>query len=107
MLNVEEFLPDKWRRHFTCGYKEVYPNTKYYSFSSVKQEWHESAIIFLGDTTPIRKRISKCISHLKNIFKWKCRFFLWGGKRYDTRESIGKVLHPKEVAICVYRILIK
>ena len=29
----------------------------------------------------------------------RCQFFLWGGKRYDTRESINKVLHPKEVAI--------
>ena len=106
MLNVEEFLPDKWRRHFTCGYKVVEPNTKYYSFSSVKQTWHKSARNFHGPT-PIRRRISRCLSHLKQIFKWKCRFFLWGGKRYDTRESIGKVLHPKEVAICMYRILIK
>ena len=76
------------------------PNTKYYSFSSVKETWQESA-------STIRRRISKCLSHLKNIFKWKCRFFLWGGERYDTRESVGKVLHPKEVAICVYRILFK
>ena len=101
MLNVEEFLPDKWRRHFTCGYKVVKPNTKYYSFSSVKKTWQ----VYVG--LPIRSRISSCLSHLKDIFKWKCRFFLWGGKRYDTRESIGKVLHPKEVAICVYRILIE
>ena len=77
----------------------VEPNTKDYSFSSVKQTWQESDSII--------ERISESLSHLKYIFKWKCRFFLWGGKRYDTRESIGKVLHPKEVAICVYRILIK
>ena len=103
MLTVEEFLPDKWRRHFTCGYKVVKPNTKYYSFSSVKQTWQYAS----RRPIPIRRRISRCLSHLKQIFKWKCRFFLWGGKRYDTRESVGKVLHPKEVAICVYRILIE
>ena len=96
MLTVEEFLPDKWRRHFTCGYKVVKPNTKYYSFSSVKETWQKYA-----SWQPIRKRISRCLSHLKQIFKWNCRYFLWGGKRYDTRESIGKVLHPKEVATCM------
>ena len=27
----------------------------------------------------------------------KLRFIVWGGERYDTRASIGKVLHPQEV----------
>ena len=27
----------------------------------------------------------------------KLLFIVWGGERYDTRASIGKVLHPHEV----------
>ena len=35
----------------------------------------------------------------------KFLFFLWGGKKYDTRESVEKVLHSQEVATIIIMYL--
>ena len=35
--------------------------------------------------------------NMKTSWKKKFLFIVWGGERYDTRISIGKILHPHEV----------
>ena len=36
----------------------------------------------------------------------KFKFTVWGGDRYDTRSSIGKVLQPHVVCVYTYYIAI-
>ena len=84
MLTVEEFLPRTLRRKYTCGYKNVYPNRKW----SLSEWWRR------------RNRYTRRRYHfreLKKKFIEKCQLFFWGGRRYDTLESIKKVLTAKEV----------
>ena len=42
----------------------------------------------------------------KTSLKKRLTFFLWGGERYDTRESTDKVVNQREVqlfVVCKYR----
>ena len=82
MLTVEEFLPRKLRRRYTCGYKEVEPNRKL----SLSSRWWKYNYSRTDD-----------FRRLRHIIVRICQFFFWGGRRYDTPESIKKVLTAKEV----------
>lgn len=69
MLTVEELLPQKLRRRYITGYREIFPNQKL--------SWSK-----------------------------KIQFIIWGGERYDTRASIGKVVHPHEVCTSCLQTII-
>ena len=82
MLTVEELLPRKLRRRYTCGYKRVFLNRKL----PLSSGWWKDNDSRTEGFRMLRRLIIK-----------KIQFFFWGGRRYDTLESIKKVLTAKEV----------
>ena len=88
MLAVEEVLAImatkyywKWRIEF----KKVYPN---------KVDKEEAVFSKYID----KKLPKKVISKLRSLVK-KLNHLMWGGKDYDTLDSLTRILNPDEVSL--------
>ena len=82
------------RRQFTTGWSRVNPNMHWRHQITMRYKR-----LFHGESW--RRRLTLACreigSYLKGLWRERILFVLWGGERYDTRESIKKVLHPHEV----------
>ena len=84
VLAIEELLPNKLRQRWRIGRKLVYPNRIDEEDSAVFSKYIDSKLP--------KKVISKLHSWVKTL-----NHVMWGGKDYDTLDSLTRVLNPEEV----------
>ena len=85
VLAVEELLPRKYHRRWRIGSKAVHPN---------KVDEQEAVFSKYIDAKLPKKVVSKLRSWVK-----KLNHLMWGGKDYDTLDSLTRVLNPEEVSL--------
>ena len=84
VLAVEELIPSKYRWKWRIGLKRVFPN---------KVDDSEPVFSKYIDSKLPPKLLSKLRGWLKTL-----NHAMWGGKDYDTLDSLTRVLNPEEVA---------
>ena len=82
-MAAEELLFKKYRRKWRIGSKRVYPN---------KIDEQEPVFSEYIDSKLPKKVVSKLRSWVKTL-----NHVMWGGKDYDTLDSLTRVLNPEEV----------
>jgi hypothetical protein len=82
-LAVEELLPNKYCCKWRIGRKRVFPN---------KVDDSEPVFSKYIDSKLPKSVLSKLRSWLKTV-----NHAMWGGKDYDTLDSLTRVLNPEEV----------
>lgn len=87
VLAVEELLPNKYRRKWRIGSKTVYPN-----------KVDDSEPVF---SAYIDSKLPKKDLVLSKVRHWlkAVNHAMWGGKDYDTLDSLTRVLNPEEVSL--------
>ena len=83
VLSMEELLPDNYRRKWRIKSKKVYPN---------KDDDSEPVFCEYINSKLPQHVLSKLRCWLKALNK-----AMWGGKDYDTLDSLTRVLNPEEV----------
>ena len=89
---MEELIPSKYRWKWRIGFKRVFPN---------KVDDSEPVFSEYIDSKLPPKLLSKLHDWVKTINN-----AMWGGKDYDTLDSLTRVLNPEEVAIYTISMLL-
>ena len=93
VLTIEELLFNTHRRKLKIGKKRVYPN----------KNFDDSEPVF---STCIDSKLPRSVLSTFGGWLKSLNHVMWGGKEYDTLDSLTRVLNPEEVFAFSYCTII-